>query len=291
MARRIDVTDPADPRLVDYVGLRDTNLRKSLEAEHGLFIAEGERVIGRALAAGYVPRSVLTTERWLPRLDELVERLPELPCYVAPEAVLAQVAGFHVHRGALTSMHRRPLPDLGSLLAPARTAVVLEDVVDHANVGTIVRTAAGLGVDAAVLSPRCADPLYRRAVKTSMGAVFTLPWTRLTDWRGAIPTLQGNGFHVVALTPDPDAIPVADAVAGHDRVALLLGTEGPGLSERWQRQADQRAGIPMARGVDSLNIAAAAAIACYELIGAVRPVPDRARAGGRTAPRRPGPAS
>jgi tRNA G18 (ribose-2'-O)-methylase SpoU len=145
--------------------------------------------------------------------------------------------------------------------------VVLEDIVDHTNLGAVIRSAAGLGIDAVLLSPRCADPLYRRAVKVALGAVFILPYARMTDWYGGLERLRALGFHVVALTPAADAVLLTEAVAGRQKVALVLGSEGPGLSHRWMTGADTRAAIPMARGVDSLNVGAAAAIACYVLAG------------------------
>ena len=149
------------------------------------------------------------------------------------------------------------------MLQGARTVLVLEDIVDHTNVGAILRSGAALGVDAVLLSPRCADPLYRRSIKVAMGAVFSLPWTRLPDWAGALPDLSARGFTTVALTLAPDATPLDDAVAGLDRVALVLGAEGHGISARWQGAADRRAIIPMRAGIDSLNVAAATAVACY----------------------------
>lgn len=262
----IKVGDPEDPRLADYTRLRDVNLRRHLEAEHGLFMAEGDKVIRRAAAAGFSPRSFLLTERRAEALDDVV-RACDAPLYVVDEDTARGLVGFDLHRGALAAFHRRALPPLDDVLAKARTIVVLEDLVDHTNVGAIFRSAAGLGVDAIVLAPRCADPLYRRAVKVSMGAVFTLPYARLDDWYGGLEELRRRGFTLVALTPAPDAVPLAEAVGdGDGRYALLLGAEGDGLSTRWIDQADVRARIPMAaRDVDSLNVTAAAAIACYEL--------------------------
>ncbi|WP_205472266.1 RNA methyltransferase [Nocardioides sp. SYSU D00038] len=262
MGERIEVTDPADPRLADYRDLRDVELRKHLEAEHGLFLAEGEKVVRRAVAAGHTPRSFLMAPRWLARLADVLER-HDAPVYVVSEALAEQVTGFHVHRGALASLERRPLPPVEEVLAGARSVLVLEDVVDHTNVGAILRSGAALGFDAVLLSPRCADPLYRRAVKVAMGAVFSLPWTRLPDWATALPDLSARGFTTVALTLAPDAVPVEDAVAGLDQVALVLGSEGHGLSARWEQAADRRAIIPMTAGIDSLNVAAASAVACY----------------------------
>src|SRR6478735_8884744 len=262
MATLLEISDPSDPRLADYRDLRDVELRKSLEAEHGLFLAEGEKVVRRACAAGFTPRSFLMAPRWLEGLGDVLGS-SDAPCFVMSEALAEQVTGFHVHRGALASLQRRPLPPVEEVLAGARTVVVLEDIVDHTNVGAIFRSAAALGVDAVLLAPRCADPLYRRSVKVAMGAVFALPWTRLTDWYDALPDLSRRGFHTVALTLADDAVPIEEAVSGLDRLALVVGSEGHGLSDRWQDSAERRAVIPMGRGIDSLNVAAATAVACY----------------------------
>lgn len=262
MAELIHLDDPSDPRLADYRDLRDVELRKHLEAEHGLFLAEGEKVVRRAVEGGHEPRSFLMAPRWLDGLGDVLDRT-DAPCYVLSEALAEHVTGFHVHRGALASLERRALPSLDEVLDGARSVLVLEDVVDHTNVGAIFRCGAALGFDAVVLAPRCADPLYRRAVKVAMGAVFSLPWTRLEDWHGAVPALSERGFTTVALTLADDAVPVEDAVRGVERLALVLGSEGHGLSRRWETSAERRAVIPMAAGIDSLNVAAAAAVACY----------------------------
>jgi tRNA G18 (ribose-2'-O)-methylase SpoU len=275
------VSDPRDPRLTDYLSLTDVELRKSLEAEHGLFVAEGEKVIRRAVAAGYRVRSLLATEQKAAGLADLAAVCGG-PAYVLPAPVAEQLTGYHVHRGALAAMDRRPLPAVAEVLAGARSALVLEDIVDHTNVGAIFRCAAALGVGAVVVSPRCADPLYRRSVKVSMGAVFAVPYARMTDWYDGLATVRAAGFRLLALTPDPAACPLGQAArpAGPDgldradgpgeRTALLLGTEGDGLSSRWRAVADQSVRIPMdpgaqAAGVDSLNVVAAAAIACQWL--------------------------
>jgi tRNA G18 (ribose-2'-O)-methylase SpoU len=254
VASLVPVADPADPRLVDYRDLREVELRTHVETAEGLFIAEGEKVVRRAVGAGFRPRSFLMAERWLEGLDDVLSG-SDAPCYVVTEALAEQVTGFHVHR--------TPPRSVESVLAGARTVVVLEDVVDHTNVGAIFRSCAGLGVDGLLLSPRCADPLYRRSIKVAMGAVFTLPYARLTQWYDAVPALTAAGFATVALTPAPDAIDLEDAVAGRGRLALLVGTEGHGLSQRWLDSAERRAVIPMTSGIDSLNVAAATAVACY----------------------------
>ncbi len=204
----IGVDDATDERLSDYVRLRESSLRRSLESARGMFIAEGEKVIRRAVAAGYRPRSFLLAERWLPGLDDLLTRWPDVPVYVVSEDLAEVVTGFHVHRGALASLHREERHTVQDLLG-LRRLVVLEDVVDHTNVGAILRNAAGLGWDGALLSPRAADPLYRRSIKVSMGAVFSLPWARLTDWHGAPELLRGAGFSTVALSLGADSVDLA----------------------------------------------------------------------------------
>jgi tRNA G18 (ribose-2'-O)-methylase SpoU len=266
---RIAIEDPADPRLAEYVDLRDVNLRKLLDAEHGIFIAEGEKVIRRAAETGYEPRSFLLTPRWLDSLADVLERWPDVPVYVVTPELAEQVTGFHVHRGALASYHRRPVRTLTSVLDGAARILVLEDLVDHTNVGAIFRCAAALGIDGLVLSPRCADPLYRRAVKVSMGAVFAIPYTRMADWHDGLTAVREAGFRLLALTPADDAVSLDD-VDTDGRIALMLGSEGHGLSSRWLHEADQAVRIAMSPkamelGVDSLNVVAAAAIACHTL--------------------------
>ena len=267
MADLFEITDPRDPRLHDYVALRDASLRRSLEAAEGLFIAEGAKVISRAAEAGYVARSFMLAPRWLAGLAPVLAST-SAPVYVVSEALAESVSGFHVHRGALASFERRERWRPADLLT-ARRLVICEDIVDHTNVGAIIRCAAGLGWDGVLLAPRAADPLYRRAIKTSMGAVFSLPWARMTDWRGGLERLHAAGFLLVAMALDDRAIRLDDLVVrlrGTDaRIGLLLGTEGSGLSSHWIEQADEIVRIPMARGIDSLNVAAAAAVACYAL--------------------------
>jgi tRNA G18 (ribose-2'-O)-methylase SpoU len=271
MASLVPLSDPGDPRLADYFRLRDVSLRKRLEVEHGLFIAEGEKVIRRAVGAGFPVRSFLMSHRWVEPLADLLSTV-DAPVYVADEPTVEALAGFPVHRGALASLERVPVPPVAETIATARRILVLEDLVDHGNVGAIFRCAAALGIEVVVLSPRCADPLYRRAIKVSMGAVFAIPYTRMTNWHDDLAVLRNSGFKLLALTPDPSATPIDTAPLG-DRVALMLGSEGDGLSSRWLRQADEPVRIPMspdamANGVDSLNVVAAAAIACHSLMRA-----------------------
>ncbi|RNL83478.1 TrmH family RNA methyltransferase [Halostreptopolyspora alba] len=270
----VEVRDSSDDRLADYVRLRDVNLRKSLEAKHGLFMAEGEKVIRRALRAGFAPRSLLLTERRRDALADVVASGPDdVPVYIVGEDVARALVGFDLHRGALAAFHRAPLPVPEDVLEVARTVVVLEDIVDHTNVGAIFRSAAGLGIDAILLAPRCADPLYRRSIKVSMGSVFTQPYSRLADWRAGLGLLRERGFTSLALTPGAEAAPLDHVLTevSPRRVALLLGSEGDGLSARWLDQADHTVRIPMSgRDVDSLNVTAASAIACYELARGTR---------------------
>jgi tRNA G18 (ribose-2'-O)-methylase SpoU len=264
----VPIERPDDDRLADYVRLRETSLRRSLESERGLFIAEGEKVIRRAVDAGYRPRSFLLAPRWLAGLRDVLDRWPDVAVHVVSEQLAEEVTGFHVHRGALASLHREQRHSVADLLAMERL-VVCEDVVDHTNVGALLRNAAGLGWDGVLLSPRAADPLYRRSIKVSMGAVFSLPWARLADWHAAPSLLADAGFTALALTLSDDAVDLATVAADLQRtprkIAVLVGTEGAGLSQRWSSQAAARVTVPMAAGIDSLNVAAAAAIACYVL--------------------------
>lgn len=261
-----EITDPDDPRIADYRALTDVELRTAFEPPHGLFIAEGELVLRRAAKAGYRLRSLLVDVKRVELVADLAAALPDVPVYAAAPAVLEAVTGFHVHRGILGSVHRPPMPSAAALLSAARRIVILEDVNTHTNVGAIFRCAAALGMDAVLLSPSCADPLYRRSVRVSMGEVFAVPYARLDPWPAALEQVRDAGFTVLALTPDPEAVSLrALTEADRTRPALLLGAEGPGLSRTALTVADVRVRIPMHHGVDSLNVAAAAAVACYEL--------------------------
>ena len=259
----IEITDPDDSRIADYRALTDVALRTAFEPPHGLFIAEGELVLRRAVRAGYALRSILVDAK---RVEQVESIAPGVPLYAATPPVLEAITGFHVHRGVLGSVHRPAPAEPAALLAAARSVLILEDVNTHTNVGAIFRAAAGLGMDAILLSPSCADPLYRRSVRVSMGEVFAVPYARLEPWPAALEQVRSAGFTLLALTPDPDATSLR--ALGPDqrrRPALLLGAEGPGLSGTVLTAADARVRIPMHRGVDSLNVAAAAAVACYAL--------------------------
>lgn len=264
---RIERVDEAgDPRLADYRDLTDVALRRVLEPDGGLYIAESAKVIARALAAGHVPRSVLVQEKWLDDVEPLLAAHSDIPVLVVPAGVAESVTGYAVHRGALAAMHRPPLRPVADVVAGARLVVVLEDIVDHTNVGAAFRAAAGLGADAVLVTPRCADPLYRRSVRVSMGTVFQVPWTRLPEWGEARGILHDAGLHLAALALADDAVTLDAFVAARpERVALLLGAEGDGLSRRALEAADTVVTIPMAGGVDSLNVAAASAVALWAL--------------------------
>ncbi|MGL5858545.1 MAG: TrmH family RNA methyltransferase [Angustibacter sp.] len=262
----VTVDDPDDPRVRDYTRLTDVALRRVREPAEGLYLAESAPVIRRALAAGHRPRSYLMAARWLVDLADLVDDAARtgVPVYVGEPAVLQQITGFHLHRGAIAAMHRPPLLPVAEVLSGANRVAVLEDVVDHTNVGAMIRSAAALGVDAVLVTPRCADPLYRRAVRVSMGTVFQVPWTRIDPWPAGVEVLRGNGFLVAALTLAADAVPLDDLVSQLPRrLALVLGTEGAGVDPRTAAAVDLRVRIPMAGGVDSLNVAAASAVAFW----------------------------
>jgi len=256
-----EITEPDDPRIADYRELTDVRLRTAFEPPHGLFIAEGELVLRRAVRAGYGLRSMLVDAK---RVDTVADIAPGVPVYAATPKVLEAITGFHVHRGILGSVHRPPMPSATDVLARAQRVVILEDVNTHTNVGAIFRCAAALGMDAVLLSPSCADPLYRRSVRVSMGEVFAVPYARIDPWPDALDVVREAGFTIMALTPDPDAVSLRE-LADTRRPALLLGAEGPGLSGKALTAADVRVRIPMHHGVDSLNVAAAAAVACYAL--------------------------
>lgn len=264
MAQIVEVSDPQDPRLRDYVDLRDVHMRKLLETERGIFLAEGEKVVRRAIESGNVPRSFLMSPRWLEPLHDLLDKT-DAECFVLSDGAIESLTGFHVHRGALASLDRPVLPSAEVVLAGAHRIVVLEDLMDHTNVGSAFRAVAALGFDAVLLSPRCADPLYRRAIKVSMGSVFWLPYARIEDWYAAPDLLRTAGYTTLAMTLSEDSIDLRDVPRGAEKLALIVGSEGHGLSERWTSGSDYRVKIPMAPEIDSLNVASSVAVACWEL--------------------------
>jgi tRNA G18 (ribose-2'-O)-methylase SpoU len=251
----IAVEDAADPRLADYVDLPDPELRRRVETAGRFFVAESPHVVRRLLASGRTVRSVLVTAEQHHALADVLTAVP-FPVYVAPIDVLRRVVGFDLHRGAVAAADRWPLPPVVDVLAGATRVAVCERVNDHENLGVLFRSAAALGLDAILLDPSCADPLYRRTVRVSIGHAITLPWTRLESLDALA------GFTTVALTPAPGAVDL-DAFAWPARAAILLGAEGPGLSDGWLAAADARVRIPMHAGADSLNVATAASIAFY----------------------------
>ncbi len=262
-ARVTEIDDPDDPRVRDFTRLTDVSLRRLREPAEGLFMAESREVIGRALDAGHRARAFLLGDRWLPESLDLFTHpaAAGAPIYIGGRAVLKEITGFHLHRGIIASMHRPPPRPLGQVLDGARRVAVLEDIVDHTNVGAVVRSAAGLGVDAVLVTPRCADPLYRRAVRVSMGTVFQVPWARIEPWPQGLEMLRGLGFTVAAMALRDDAINLDDFAATlPTRLALVLGTEGAGLQPPTVESCDVVVRIPMAGGVDSLNVAAASAV-------------------------------
>lgn len=248
-----------------YTQLTDVKLRSAMEPQWGIYIAESSKVIRRALAAGHQPVSFLMSEKWADDLADVLRAHPDTPAYVGSEEQLEQVTGFHLHRGALAAMARPAPQPLEQLLQGASRVAILEDIVDHTNVGAIFRSAAALDVDAVLVTPRCADPLYRRSIRVSMGTVFQVPWARLESWSADLQTLHELGFKSAALALEEDSLTLEELSARRDeKLALILGTEGHGLSPRTLAACDDTVMIPMSHGVDSLNVAAASAVAFWE---------------------------
>lgn len=265
MGHVVDVDDPDDPRLDDFRDLNSIDRRPDLPTGKSLVIAEGVLVVQRMCTSRFTPRAFLGTDR---RLRELTADLEatSAPFYRTSADVMAAVVGFHLNRGVLGAAPRPAELTVDAVLDGARTIAVLEGVNDHENLGSLFRNAAGLGVDALVFGVGCADPLYRRAIRVSMGHALLVPYAWARDWPADLETLRGNGFRLLALTPGPTATDLPEAMAGvrDQPVALLVGAEGPGLSETVMRASDLRVRIPMTRGTDSLNVATAAAVAFYE---------------------------
>ena len=265
-----------DPQLDAYARLTEAQLRSRLEPEKGIFIAESSKVIERALDGGMQPLSFLMDQKWIEPIRPLVEHASaeqgvDLPVYVLPHDELKKLTGFELTRGALAAFRRPPLPAVEDVLAGARRVAVLEDITNFTNVGAIFRSAAALGVDAVLVTPTCCDPLYRRCVRVSMGTVFQVPWTRIgatkEDWPGAgLDLLHHLGFKAAALALSHDSVTLDDPqLKAEEKLALVLGTEGDGLAAETIAQCDYTVLIPMQHGVDSLNVAAASAVAFWEL--------------------------
>ena len=283
MAELLHITTLDDSRLDPYVRLTDVQLRSRIEPENAVFIAESIEVIGRALDAGMEPLSLLTAEKYLPSLEaaSIMERMLQAnssaSLFVAPEEQLEQLTGFQLTRGALAAFRRPVERPVADVVANAHLIAVLEDIRNHTNVGAIFRSAAALGADAVLVSPACYDPLYRRAVRVSMGTVFQVPWTRIgTDphnWaRDGVPLLHELGFTTAAMTLSDDSIALDDPrLKSCDRLALVFGTEGDGLAQSTISRCDYTVRIPMEHGVDSLNVAASSAVAFWELRKSAKP--------------------
>ena len=251
--------------LRDYTQLTDVGLRSVREPAEGLFIAESAKIIRRSHAAGMVPRSYLASPKWLFDLADLIAA-NDAPIYIGTPTAVESLTGYNLHRGALAAMHRPQSSEVATLLADAKRVIVIEDVVDHTNVGAIFRSAAAFGVDAVLITPRCADPLYRRSIRVSMGTVFQVPWTRIESWPAGVDLLRECGFHVAALALDDDSVGIREFAAGApERTAIVFGTEGDGLRRSTIAACDSTVMIPMSGGVDSLNVAAASAVACFAL--------------------------
>lgn len=267
----IEIEDLSDPALVDYTSLTDVQLRSRMEPERGLFMAESRNVIERAIESGFRPRSFLMAHKWLESMEPIISRFGpdggDIPVYVGDESVIQKITGFRLHRGALAAMWRNDLPTIEDVLMGATRIVVIEDIVDHTNVGAIFRSAAALDIDAVLVSPSCADPLYRRSVRVSMGTVFQMPWTRLEKWPD-VAVLHDHGFHVAALALGDNTVSLDEFSNMLDenpqtKVAWVLGAEGYGLKPWTLKAVDTSVMIPMSHGVDSLNVAAAGAVAFW----------------------------
>lgn len=272
MSNVIEITDFSAPELDVYARLTERELYSQFHPKEGLFIAESPNVILRALDAGFQPLSLLMERKHVEgQAAEVIARCGNIPVYVSTLDVLTQLTGFQLTRGVLCSMYRRPLPDANVLLQNAHRVVVLENVMNPTNVGAIFRSAAALGMDAVLLTPACSDPLYRRAVRVSMGTVFQVPWTYLgeavADWPGkGMETLRTHGFKTAAMALCGDSVSIDDAaLMAEDKLAVILGTEGDGLAQTTIAGCDYTVKIPMSHGVDSLNVAAASAVACWQL--------------------------
>lgn len=260
----IELDTASDPRVSDYVCLTDVQLRKVKEPAEGLYIAESPKVLRRSLAAGHRPRSFFVSQKRLPEVQDVLDAHPHIPAYVGTAEMLEEITGINLHRGAMAAMHRPAPAHIETLLAGARRVAVLEDISDHTNIGAIFRSAAALGIDAVLISPRCGDPLYRRSIRVSMGAVFQVPWARLPDGPGGLALLHGAGFTTAALALESDSLTIDELAArNEEKLALILGSEGYGLSPETLDSVNFTVMIPMYAGVDSLNVAAASAVAFF----------------------------
>ena len=272
MANIITISDFSDSRLDLFARLTEGQLRRRQESEQGIFIAESPKVIERALNGGYTPVALLMEQKHIEGDGApIIARCPEVPVYTASRQVLEALTGFALTRGVLCAMERRTLPTVEELLQNARRVAVLEGIVDPTNVGAIFRSAAALNMDAVLVTPTCCDPLYRRAVRVSMGTVFQVPWTKIgddhTQWpHPGLERLQALGFKTAAMALRDDSVSIDDAgLLSEDKLAIVLGTEGDGLANDTIANCDYTVKIPMSHEVDSLNVAAASAVAFWQL--------------------------
>lgn len=270
-ARILQVADLEDPRLDEYLRLSEAHLRMRTDVENGLYIAESTKVVQRAINAGHVPRSFLLAEKHLDQLAEEFNRFPDAPIFIGDDRQLQDLVGFHLHRGAMAAMNRPEPRDLDEVLEASSRIAILEDIADHTNLGAIIRSASGLGVDAVLLTPKCVDPWYRRSARVSMGTVFDLPWVRMQSWPEDLQTLKNHGYEMLAMELTDDAIPLNEVeIKAGQKVAMILGNEGRGVTDEALAAVDRTVIIPMHRAVDSLNVGAASAIAFWYLCSAPR---------------------
>ncbi|RWZ83819.1 TrmH family RNA methyltransferase [Glutamicibacter sp. HZAU] len=269
--RILQVADLEDPRLDEYLRLSEAHLRMRSDVENGLYIAESTKVVQRAINAGHVPRSFLLAEKHLDQLAEEFNQFPDAPIFIGDDRQLQDLVGFHLHRGAMAAMNRPEPLDLDEVLEASSRIAILEDIADHTNLGAIIRSASGLGVDAVLLTPKCVDPWYRRSARVSMGTVFDLPWVRMQSWPGDLQTLKKHGYEMLAMELTDDAIPLNEVeIKAGQKAAMILGNEGRGVTDEALATVDRTVIIPMHRGVDSLNVGAASAIAFWHLCSAPR---------------------
>lgn len=269
--RILQVADLEDPRLDEYLRLSEAHLRMRTDVENGLYIAESTKVVQRAINAGHEPRSFLLAEKHLDQLAEEFNRFPDAPIFIGDDRQLQDLVGFHLHRGAMAAMNRPEPLDLDEVLEASSRIAILEDIADHTNLGAIIRSASGLGVDAVLLTPKCVDPWYRRSARVSMGTVFDLPWVRMQSWPEDLQTLKNHGYEMLAMELTDDAIPLNEVeIKAGQKVAMILGNEGRGVTDEALAAVDRTVIIPMHRDVDSLNVGAASAIAFWHLCSAPR---------------------
>lgn len=269
--RILHVADLQDERLDEYLRLSEAHLRMRTDVENGLYIAESTKVVQRAINAGHSPRSFLLAQKHLGQLVAEFNRFPDAPIFIGDDAQLQDLVGFHLHRGAMAAMNRPAPLDLDEVLAASSRVAILEDIADHTNLGAIIRSASGLGIDAVLLTPKCVDPWYRRSARVSMGTVFDLPWVRLESWPQDIERLRAHGYRMLAMELTENAVPLNEIqLAAGEKAAMILGNEGRGVTDEALAAVDTTVIIPMHREVDSLNVGAASAIAFWHLCSSPR---------------------